>query len=300
MELRQLKTFAAIVRYGSFTAAAQALDYAQSTITSQIQALEAHLDTRLFERLNRQAKLTQAGETLYLYAERLLRLADETENALADATLPKGRLVVGVPESLCVNRLPSIFKEYQSLYSAVNIQLRFDTCCNFRSGLRKGDIDIALLLDVPLEEPDLIIQPLFDEPMVILAAPDHPLAKRKRVTPADLNDQALLLTETGCSYRRLFDQMLSSYAVMPRSILEIDSVEVLRQFALSGLGLTFLSRQLVKDDLAAKRLVALAWQGPPFPIRAQLIHHRDKWLSPALQAFLALFRERLTADEFKK
>ncbi len=293
MELRQLKTFAAIVRHGSFTAAAQTLDYAQSTVTSQIQALEAHLDTKLFERLGRNATLTSAGETLYGYAEKLLNLALEAELALADATLPKGRLIVGVPESLCVNRLPTLFKEYQELFPAVEIQLRFDSCSNFRACLRNGELDVAIFLEVPLAEPDLTIYPLFAEPMAILAAPHHPLTQKSCVAPQDLNGQALLLTEGGCSYRHLFDDMLRAYKIMPRSILEIDSVEVLRQFALSGLGLTFLSRQFVSADLASGRLIALPWSGPDFPITAQLIHHREKWLSPALKAFINLLLKRL-------
>lgn len=294
MELRQLKTFVAIVRHGSFTAAAQSLDYAQSTVTGQIQTLETHLDAKLFERLGRQATLTSAGETLYRYAEKLLSLALEAESALADATLPKGRLIVGVPESLCVNRLPSLFKEYQELFPAVEIQLRFDSCSNFRASLRNGELDVAIFLEVPLSAPDLTVYQLFAEPMAILAAPQHPLTQKNCVTPQDLNDQALLLTEGGCSYRRLFDDMLRAYNVIPRSILEIDSVEVLRQFALSGLGLTFLSRQFVRADLASGRLIALPWSGPDFPITAQLIHHREKWLSPALKSFITLLLQRLS------
>ena len=294
MELRQLKTFAAIVRCGSFTAAAQTLDYAQSSITGQIQALEAQLETQLFERLGRQVKLTAAGETLFPYAERILQLSAEAEAALTTEAAPKGKLCVGVPESLCVNRLPALFKEYQARYPAVELRLRFDTCSNFCAWLRNGELDVALLLEVPIQDQDLTVYPLFDEPMVILAAPQHPLAQLSRVTPSDLNGQALLLTESGCSYRRLFDAMLQKYDITPRSILEIDSVEVLRQFALSGLGLTFLSRQLVKKDLAAATLVALPWDGPDFPISAQLLHHRDKWLSPALAAFIGLLRKNLT------
>lgn len=299
MELRLLKTFVAIVRCGSFGAAALELGYAQSTITGQIQTLETELGTTLFERLGRQNRLTVAGEALYERAEKLLLLAAETVNAVSADAKPKGILRIGVPESLCIHALPPLLKDYQAACPDVDIRLRFDNCRHFLSWLHSGDLDVALLLDEPLAAADLTIHPLFDEPMALLAAPGQPLTVLSKVGPQDLNGQPLLLTEKGCSYRRMFDEMLTAHAVQPRSILEIDSVEVLRHFALNGLGLTFLSRQLVNDDLNAGRLIALPWIGSDFPVRAQLVHHRDKWLSPALRAFIALLKSRLTSAAFQ-
>lgn len=294
MDLKNLTTFVTIVHTGSFTAAAEQLGYAQSTITGQIQALESSLETRLFERLGRQVNLTASGKILYRHAQTLLAVAKQAETEVKNPTTPTGQLFIGAPESLCAEILPALVKEYCQIYPQVDLQLRFDTCHNFRNSLRKGTLDAALFLDEPLHEQDLIIHPLFPEPMSLLVAPEHPLAHATSVLPADLSNQALLLTEPGCSYRLLFEGMLRQYQIKPRSILEISSIEVLRQFAVHGLGITFLSQRAAARELSTGSLIALPWQGPTFRIQAQLAYHRDKWLSPALQGFLALCQQRLT------
>ena len=294
MDLKNLTTFVTIIHTGSFTAAAKQLGYAQSTITGQIQALEESLDTRLFERIGRQVNLTASGKALYPHAQSLLSIAKQAATEVRNPSAPSGQLFIGAPESLSAELLPALVKEYCQAYPQVDLQLRFDSCHNFRNALRKGTLDIALFLDEPLQDHDLIVHPLFPEPMSLLAAPEHPLSSATVVLPKDLCGQALLLTEPGCSYRLLFDGMLRQYQIKPRSILEISSVEVLRQFAVHGLGITFFSQRAVARELSSGSLIALQWQGPSFNIQAQLAYHRDKWLSPTLQTFIDLCRSRLT------
>lgn len=294
MDFRHLTTFVTIVHTGSFTAAAQQLGYAQSTVTGQIQCLEESLQTRLFERIGRQVNLTVPGKVLYRHGLALLNMAKQAESEVKNPTVPTGQLFIGAPESLCAEILPALVKEYVLSYPQVDLQLRFDTCQHFRNALRKGTLDMALFLDEPLKEPDLTVYSLFPEPMSLLVSPEHPFALEKTILPKDLSGQALLLTEPGCSYRLLFEGMLRQHQIQPRSVLEISSIEVLRQFAVHGLGITFLSRRAVSRELESGKLVALPWQGPDFPIHAQLAHHKDKWLSPALQAFIRLCLDRLT------
>jgi len=293
LDLKNLTTFVTIIHTGSFTAAAQHLGYAQSTITGQIKVLEESLQTCLFERIGRQAKLTTSGKILYRHALALLNIAKQAETEVKNPDTPNGQLLIGAPESLCAEILPALVKEYCQTYPQVDLQLRFDTCQNFRNALRKGTLDIALFLDEPLQDRDLIVYQLFPEPMSLLASPEHPLSHVDTVLPKDLSGQALLLTEPGCSYRLLFEGMLRQYQITPHSILEISSIEVIRQFAVHGLGITFLSQRAVARELLVGSLIALSWQGPIFNIQAQLAYHRDKWLSPALQAFVDLCHKRL-------
>lgn len=256
--------------------------------------MEESLETRLFERIGRQVNLTDSGKILYRHAQTLLSIAKQAEIEVKNPTTPGGQLIIGAPESLCAEILPALVKEYGQMYPHVDLQLRFDTCYNFRNSLRKGTLDVALFLDNPLQDHDLIAHQLFPEPMSLLAAPEHPLSHADVVRPEDLSEQALLLTEPGCSYRLIFEGMLRQYQIKPRSILEISSIEVIRQFAVQGLGITFLSQRAATRELLAGNLVALRWQGPVFNIHAQLAYHRDKWISPALQAFIDLCHQRLT------
>src|SRR5690242_2052558 len=108
MEIRQLNTFTAIAKMGSFTQAAEMLGYAQSSVTTQIQLLESELETKLFERMGKSITLTSEGTRLLPYAQKILKLSEEAKSVIGNSDVPKGALTVGAPESLCVMRLPGI------------------------------------------------------------------------------------------------------------------------------------------------------------------------------------------------
>lgn len=292
MEFRQLKTFITVVNMMSFTKAAILLGYAQSSITNQIQALEKEFGTILFERLNKKIKLTNDGEQLYTYAVKILKLAEETKDVISSSS-PKGTLTIGTPESLCAHRLPEVFKTFRSRYPNVEINICIDVRSDYRTPLRNNTIDLVFFLDVPLCEADLITHVLFEEPMALIAAPLHPLAKKGQVTPHDIHGQPLILTDLGCSYRRIFESILAQAGVKPSSILAFSSNEVIKKFVSDGWGIGFLPEITIKKELLTRQLIALPWAGTPFNIKTQLIYHKDKWLSPALKAFIAVALEIL-------
>ena len=123
MELRQLKAFVTVAKQHSFTRAAELLDYAQSSITAQVGALENKLNTKLFERLGRQVTLTQDGEKLLPYAEKILNLNSEAIELVSSSAVPRGSLSVGAMETSCIYRLPSLLQEYRKLFPAVDLTL---------------------------------------------------------------------------------------------------------------------------------------------------------------------------------
>ncbi|BBB90558.1 MAG TPA: LysR family transcriptional regulator [Methylomusa anaerophila] len=288
MELRQLKTFVMIVRLRSFTKASDVLNYAQSTVTSQIQSLEEELGTLLFERIGRQVQLTKDGESLLLYAEQIVKLADAAKDVLTTSSHPQGTLRIGTPESFCLNRLPELIKDYRWRYPEVEIKLSFGICCDFLKSVRNNNVDLAFFYDEILEDSDLVVHVLYDEPVLILASPQHPLVQKKRITFQDLNGQSLILTESGCRYRARFEKAMSNAKVQPCTTLEISSVEVQKRFTMDNQGLAVLSKTAVDNELAQGLLTALPWAGPSFDVKVQLVYHKDKWLSPALKAFIDL------------
>jgi DNA-binding transcriptional LysR family regulator len=296
MEFRQLKTFVTTVKHLSFTKAANDLGYAQSTITGHIQALEEEFATMLFERIGKQVKLTKDGEHLYPYAEHILKLSEEAKDLLSSSATPKGPLTVGIPESLCMHRLSDILHEFRSSYPQVEISLRLDTCSGYQAHLRKNTIDISFFLDRPCSDHDLITHILFEEPMAVIAAPNHPLAQKPEVTASDLSGQALILTEDGCSYRRIFESILTQASAKPASILGVTSNEAIKKFISNGWGIGFLPYITIEQELVNNQLVALPWTGPAFDIWAQLVYHKEKWLSPALKAFIDLTLARTKPD----
>ncbi len=295
MELRQIKTFRAVATTLSFTRAAEALDYAQSSVTAQVQALEEELRVPLFERLGKRVILTEAGQRLLVYADKMLKLAQEAREAVASDVEPQGALTVGAPESLCVYRLPPVLQQFRVRFPRVRLVFRpvVATAEMYRA-LHDGRMDVCFLLENAVADDALTGERLVAEPLRILAHPEHPLARRTRVAPGDLEGEPLLLTEPGCSYRVPFERALAAAGCCPGSVMEFGSVEAIKQCVIAGMGIAILPEVAIAAEIAQGRLAALDWVGPVCSIGTQMVWHKDKWLSPALRAFLDVAREVLT------
>lgn len=283
-----MKSFLTVSRNGSFTKAAELLDYAQSSVTAQVQSLETELGIRLFERLGRRVVLTCDGEKLVKYADQILKLSAEAKEVISGSAVPKGTLSIGAPESLCVYRLPELIQNYRKQFPEVEIILRSGACPEFIRWLKEGAIDVAFLLHREAELPELVQKTMINEKMVVLAGVSHPLSKKGGVTPGDLEGDNLILTELGCSYRLVFESILSGAGVRPASLTEFGSVEAIKKAVISGLGIALLPRVAVEAELAAGLLTDLQWEGPQFNIVTQISYHKDKWISPALDAFIRM------------
>jgi len=293
LEIRQLKTFMSIVKLGNFSHAAQFLGYTQSSVTTHIQLLEKELNTVLFERFGHQLMLTTDGERLYDYAEKITKLAEDAKNDLDHSAVPHGSVIIGMPESLCVYHLTELLKEYSSLYPDVELKLKFGISSDFRMLLRKNMMDLAFFLEKNISDSDLISKELWPEPIVMVASPEHELASFKRVEAKDLKGQSIIYIESGSSYRTVLEKSLIKAGIRPRAALEICQIQTIKEFVISKLGITVLPLAAVKGELEAGRLMALPWQGSEFQTSAFLVYHKEKWLSPPIQAFVKLVQERL-------
>lgn len=291
MDFRQLNAFLTIGKLQSFTAAANDLGYAQSTITTQIKLLEQELGVKLFERIGKHVTLTHEGKKLLPYAKQMIKLSDDIKNVVFNEEKPSGTLTIGAAESLCVIRLPEILKEYRKLYPDVEVSLKFGSCADFRQYLKDNIIDVAFSLGRKIDSEDFISEVEFDEEMLLLAYPGNHLINKEEIYPEDLENEPLILTETGCSYRAAFENILQENGVKINLVLETGSVQAIKQFTMSGLGITLLPKVAVKDALATGKLIPLNWCGPEFGIISQVIYHKDKWKSKALEAFLELSKQ---------
>ncbi|AJY73803.1 LysR family transcriptional regulator [Paenibacillus beijingensis] len=295
MDLRQLTIFRAVATMLSFTKAAVSLNYVQSNVTTQIQALENNLGVPLFDRLGgKQVVLTDAGRQLLQYAEQLLDLAEEAQAAVSLGEEPQGTLRIGAAESLCIYRLPSLLRSFRTRYPRVKIVFRPSPVAELRNLVHSGSIDVAFVFEELDREGGPGDEILAIEPVWVVAAPDHPLVGNEVVVPSDFTGVDLLLTESGCCYRGHFERILSRANVYPKTILEFNSIEAVKQCVISGLGVTLLSSVSVSSEITSGQLVKLPWEGPDLSVVTHLVWHKDKWLSPSLAAFLTHAREMLT------
>ena len=290
MTITQLGTFLKIVETKNFTAAAGMLGYAQSTVTTQIRQLEEELGCLLFDRLGKTVSLTPEGERLSARAEKMLQL--EREILLeVPAAEPAGTLKLGVSESLCYNRLPRLLMAYKKMYPRMEIQLSFIMHDTFPAQLKKGILDAAYSLNPAEVCPDLVMLHDRPESLGFYAAPDHPLAGKKRITEKDLAGVPLLLTSHDCSFRHMLLEDLAGASVAPHIALETSSKEILKQFAANGLGVAFMPDMAARAEADRGLLTRLGWAGNPFPVFSRLYIHRDKHVSPAIQGLADLIRQ---------
>ncbi|MCR5237707.1 MAG: LysR family transcriptional regulator [Lachnospiraceae bacterium] len=291
MNNTQLETFLKLVETKNFTATANMLGYAQSTVTTQIKQLEEELGCLLFERLGKKLVVTSEGEKLIVYAQQMLKLQREILLEVSTANIPSGIIKLGVSESFCYNRLPEILMEYKKEYPRMDIQLQFIEHDTFPALLKNGALDLVYTLNPIIENPELKMIHKEKEALAFFARPDHPIAKKKKVKEKDLDGIPLLLTSHSCSFRHMLLQDFMDHQVTPKIELETSSKEILKQFAINGLGIAFMPSMVATEEVRSGVLKKIDWAGDDFPIYSQMFIHKDKHLNKAMSELIKLIVE---------
>lgn len=286
MEIRNFKSFKRIAETGSFTKAAQALGYTQSTLTAQIQALEAFYGRPVFERLGKSIRLTAFGQRLLKSADALIEMYENVRDLAEAEAEPQGVLRIGSPESLMMYRLFGILKEYKTLYPQVEISIVNDSCNQIRALVASGDLDIGFTLQPDFTYQNLEVIALREEALCFVAPCSY---QGDDFVPDDRH--MLLSTERDCSYRQAFDEYLASRNYCPRNVLETQSVEAIKKFIVGDMGFSFLPRYAVSEE-ARKGLVCVKPYEGDLRLYSQIVYHKNKWLSPALNRLIALSQAR--------
>jgi DNA-binding transcriptional LysR family regulator len=290
VNLNQLRVFEAVGRTGSFSRAADALGVTQPAVTVQIRRLEELCGTALFERVRRRPRLSQAGETLYRYARRIFALTDEAVEALALARDLRGgrlRLVAGRTPAAC--HLPPLIIAFKRRYPSVEVQLLVDSTDRVIERLLDLKDDVAVLGLMP-PQAALVSEPFCDDALVLIVAPGHPWARRRRVSLAELPGESLVQREPGSSSRALVERHLAAHAVTARVAMELGSNETIKRSVEAGAGVAFMSASAVSLEVEAGRLVTVRTVEAPLVRPLFLVHHRDRSASPLVGAFLEVAR----------
>ena len=291
MTITQLATFLKISKTGNFTAAANELGYAQSTVTMQIKQLEEELGCELFERLGKTITLTPSGERLVKYAEKVLALEREIHLEVPETDEPSGMLKIGVSESFCYNRFPQILMEYKKLYPKVDIRLAFIMHDTFPEQLKKGELDLVYTLNPHIEDDSLALLHEQREYLGFYASPDHQLVSKRQVKEKDLDGVQMMLTGHTCSFRSMFLDTMKRHDARPDIVLETSSKEILKVFAANGLGVALMPDMTAEQELRKGSLVKLNWAGEDMPIYSQVFVHKDKKVSKVIESMVELLSE---------
>ena len=285
MDIKNFKTFKKIVETGSFSKAAEQLGYAQSTVTFHIQAIESYYRRPVFNRMGSSVALTEFGQNIISQVDALLTAYEAVEGASALDSAPQGSIRIGTPESLLLYRLYDIIRQYKQSYPQVEIVISIDLCPALRDKVIQGELDMAILLQPEYQYTQLNTTLLKKEEMCFVAPPDY--------TGDDFlptGSQMVLYTEKECTYREVFQNYLQGQKFYPSNVLETGSVEVIKKYIQYGMGISYLPLYAVKEDAEKGRLRIKAHDSP-VEFYTQVIFHKNKWLSPAVSAFVKMCEE---------
>jgi DNA-binding transcriptional LysR family regulator len=287
MELRQLRTFEAVVAHRTVTDAAIALGLAPSSVSEQVRTLEKSLGVALFDRGPKGMRLTSAGDRLRGWARRLL---DQAEQARREVIAARPVLRLGALETIAVTHVPGVLARLALRRPDLHVEVRSDAARDqLLDAVAAGELEAALLLDIgdglgelgfspppaPLEFVDLESVPL-----VLVAAPDHPLSRTPRIAREDLRGHKLLVNVPVCSFWLAAERLFGSDVERVRA----GGVAVMRAWAERGLGIALLPQFAVNDQLTSGALVRLGLDAPDLKLR--LVWRADRETVPGMREVL--------------
>jgi DNA-binding transcriptional LysR family regulator len=285
MELRHLMTFKTIVDVGGFKKAAEELGYAQSSITSHIQELEKELGSPLFDRLGKNVTLTQTGRSFLPYAVDIIKLYSKSKEAINQIDEPRGQLIIGVTESIMIYWLPNIIMEFMEKFPNIEITLKSLDYNQVTTQLKKGDIDLAILVETSdWDSKELIIQKLKNEKLSVVQSSKRPQKTRS---------ETMLFTEQSCSWRSIFEDYLKNEGKISAQKVELSSIEAIKKCVLCGLGTSMLPYFAVQEEIRSGELTEVSSKLEKNPIAIYSAFHKNKWLSVNVEVFLRALREQI-------
>jgi DNA-binding transcriptional LysR family regulator len=285
MDLDQLHTFLEIVRLKSFSKAAQTCYRTQPAISAQVRQLEQELNCTLFERLGTRIALTTAGKIFSEYAEQILQLRRRAQEVINELErVPRGELVIAANESTCIYVLPLVFSDYKKQFP--NVQLHVDRSYGSRVvGAVLDNLADFGFTQLPVQEKKLQVVKIHSDEIRLITPADHPLAGKDSVTCYDLTSYPLLLPKSGTTRTRL-NAWMEPVEDEIHTSMELDSTEMIKQFVMAGLGISFLAASNCRDELNSDRLAAVSLAPDPMVRQLGLIYRKDKSLSKATLGFI--------------
>ncbi|MGA0939571.1 MAG: LysR family transcriptional regulator [Burkholderiaceae bacterium] len=284
LTLHQLRIFQAVAAHNSFARAAEALHLSPPTLSLQVKQLANTVGQPLFEQLGKKIFLTSAGQTLADAAMDISKRVDLlAEDLSALQGVERGRLKLAILTTVKYT-LPKLLGGFCAAHPGIEVSMVVGNRENLLQRLARNDDDLYIMGQPP-EHMELICEDFADNPLVLVAPPNHPLAAQTAIAPDALNGAPFIMREPGSGTRLTTERFFTEAGVEVVNRLEVGSNEAIKQTVAGGLGLAVLSATTVVSELTLGELVKLDVQGFPLIRRWHLVYARGKRLSPAALAF---------------
>jgi LysR family transcriptional regulator, low CO2-responsive transcriptional regulator len=285
MDFDQLETFISVARLLSFSRAADKRFRTQPAISSQIRLLEEEVGAKLLDRSGGKVSLTASGKLFLKFSEDLLELRKAMLSGIAETErVPRGEIVVGANEGTCLHILPEVFAEFKKQYPDVNISIRRSDYAKILESVIDNSVDFGVV-SLPVDDTRLKVVLIHRDELVIIAPPQHHLAKKQSATVSEAAKFALVVPKGGHT-RDALEDLFYERKLKPRYIMELDSSELLKRFVAADAGVGFIARSNVIEDVRANSLATITISDATIRRDLALVFRKDKSLSRAARAFI--------------
>ncbi len=291
MDLGQLEAFVQVSNHRSFSRAAEALFLTQPSVTARIQALERDLGERLFERSGRGVRLTEVGACFFPHAERVLQALNSGRDAIDSLrNLQSGSLILASATTVSAYLLPGILKKFRERFPRVEVSVRTGRSEQVLVMLLADDAQVGLVRAVYHQ--DVETRGLIEDELVLVSNAEHQVADDGPVSIDQLGAHPFIFFDRNSSYYSLAQGLFRQHGIVPRTQMELDSMEATKMMVEEGLGLALLPRIAIERELEIGVLREIEISGMQNPTRQiALINRRHRPLGPVAQAFVEIVQE---------
>ncbi|MBK7542151.1 MAG: LysR family transcriptional regulator [Candidatus Competibacteraceae bacterium] len=295
MDIASLHAFVTIADHGSFSSAANRLHVTQPAVSKRIATLEEELNVRLFDRLGRTVRLTEAGTLLLPRARRILAEVDDSRRALRNLSgLVTGTLTLATSHHIGLHRLPPVLRIFTARYPRVRLDMRFmdsEVAC---AVMLRGETELAIITLPPDVEAPLETLPLWPDPLVIVASRTHPLARSPVTDLKQLAEHPAILPSEATFTRRIFEQELARLDASISIAFATNYLETIKMMVAVGLGWSVLPRTMLDGDLVEIPIAGLSLER-----MLGVVRHTGHTLSNAAKALLNILQDPSMFEEIK-
>lgn len=284
-------SFVAVATHGSVSKAADALSYAQPTVSAHIKSLEQYYGVPLFEFRNKRYVLTEEGKVLHSYATTMLHLAREASDAIMEfRVLERGILRVGATSNIGVYLLPTIISSFRRQFPNIAVTVLIDRTRIIATKVGEGELNVGMVEADVTESPNITVEPWRRDPLVLITSPEDPWALRERVTPDELGDRPFITGERGSGTRRILERQLGEAARKINTAFELGSTEAVKRAVESNLGVSIVTESSVSREVEIGTLRSIPIDGVELYKSFSLIYPSNRYLTAATRRFLSMLR----------
>jgi DNA-binding transcriptional LysR family regulator len=291
MDVRDLQVFLSVSKHLNYTRAGEEINLSQPSVSVRIHQLESELRVKLFEQLGKKVVLTDAGQLLVPYANRVIAAVDDAHHAIDELQgLERGSLRIGASTTPGMYLVPQVVARFKRSHPKIDIHLRIKDTREVEDGVLNNEFDFGFV-GGHLAAAEVSAHAWLTDELLLVVSPDHRLRNKKTVRKQDLEGESFIVRESGSATRATIVTQLQQANFELETVIEMENPESIKKAVQSGLGIAFISKFAIATELKAKTLTAIRVRDLTINRELKIVHRKDKHLSRAAVAFIEMARD---------